>query len=127
MMKPKVYVETTIVSYLSALPNRDIVLAAHQQLTREWWARRDRTGLSSGGNAGADHLHARRTDGGMRMGRDPIVDEVRAIREAIAEGHGNDLKAIVAYFQRQDAASPVKGVSLPPKRLPDYERPRKAG
>ena len=41
-MKPKVYVETTIVSYLSALPSRDIVLAAHQQLTREWWARRER-------------------------------------------------------------------------------------
>ena len=39
-MKPKVYVETTIVSYLSASPSRDIVLAAHQQLTREWWARR---------------------------------------------------------------------------------------
>ena len=42
MMKPKVYVETTIVSYLSASPSRDIVLAAHQQLTREWWARRER-------------------------------------------------------------------------------------
>ncbi len=26
------------------------------------------------------------------MGRDPIVDEVRAIREAIAEEHGNDLR-----------------------------------
>ena len=39
-MNPKVYVETTIVSYLSAAPSRDIVLAAHQQLTREWWARR---------------------------------------------------------------------------------------
>lgn len=44
-MKPKVYVETTIVSYLSALPSRDIVLAAHQQLTREWWARRERFDL----------------------------------------------------------------------------------
>ena len=41
-MKPKVYVETTIVSYLAALPSRDIVVAAHQQLTREWWDRRDR-------------------------------------------------------------------------------------
>ena len=61
------------------------------------------------------------------MGRDPIVDEVRAIREAIAEEHGHDLKAIVAYFQRQDAASPIQGVSLPPKHLPDHERPRKAG
>lgn len=35
-MKSKVYVETTIVSYLAASPSRDIVLAAHQQLTREW-------------------------------------------------------------------------------------------
>ena len=44
-MKPKVYVETTIVSYLSALPSRDIVVAAHQELTREWWARRERFDL----------------------------------------------------------------------------------
>ena len=41
-MKPTVYVETTIVSYLAALPSRDIVLAAHQELTREWWSRRGR-------------------------------------------------------------------------------------
>lgn len=41
-MRAKVYVETTIISYLAALPSRDIVLAAHQQLTREWWDRRDR-------------------------------------------------------------------------------------
>ena len=61
------------------------------------------------------------------MSRDPIVDEVRAIREAIAKEHGNDLKAIVAYFQRQDAASAIKGVSLPPKHLPDLDRARKAG
>ena len=44
-MKSKVYVETTVVSYLSALPSRDIVLAAHQQLTREWWEHRDRFDL----------------------------------------------------------------------------------
>lgn len=41
-MKPKTYVETSIVSYLMARPNRDLVLAAHQQLTRDWWASRDR-------------------------------------------------------------------------------------
>jgi hypothetical protein len=41
-MKPKVYVETTIVSYLAAHPSRDLVTAAHQQITRDWWnARRD--------------------------------------------------------------------------------------
>jgi hypothetical protein len=32
-----VYIETTFVSYLTARPSRDIVLAAKQQTTREWW------------------------------------------------------------------------------------------
>ncbi|MBK9240554.1 MAG: type II toxin-antitoxin system VapC family toxin [Acidobacteria bacterium] len=39
-MKPKVYVETTVVSYLTAFPSRDLLLAAHQQVTRDWWAGR---------------------------------------------------------------------------------------
>jgi hypothetical protein len=39
-MKPKVYIETTIVSYLTARPSRDLVIAAHQQLTQEWWDQR---------------------------------------------------------------------------------------
>lgn len=32
-----VYVETTIPSYLAAKPSRDLVTAAHQQITHEWW------------------------------------------------------------------------------------------
>lgn len=41
-MKPKVYVETTIISYLAARPSRDLIVAARQQLTVEWWqSRRD--------------------------------------------------------------------------------------
>lgn len=39
-MKPRVYLETTIPSYLTAWPSRDLVRAAHQQLTREWWDQR---------------------------------------------------------------------------------------
>jgi hypothetical protein len=46
-MKPTVYVETTIPSYLTAWPSRDLVQAAHQQMTREWWARRDQFELYS--------------------------------------------------------------------------------
>lgn len=61
------------------------------------------------------------------MRRDPIVDEVRAIREAIAEEYGNDLKAIVAAFQQQDAATGAQSVSLPAKRLPEETPARQAG
>ena len=32
--------ETSSVSYLSARPSRDLVTAAHQQTTREWWENR---------------------------------------------------------------------------------------
>lgn len=37
---PKVYLETTILSYLTARPSRDLVVAGHQQLTRDWWDQR---------------------------------------------------------------------------------------
>lgn len=32
-----VYLETSVISYLVAAPSRDLVIAAHQQVTREWW------------------------------------------------------------------------------------------
>jgi hypothetical protein len=32
-----VYVETTIVSYLTGRPSREIVTLGHQQITRDWW------------------------------------------------------------------------------------------
>ena len=38
--KPKVYIETTIVSYLTARPSTDIVSQARQKLTHDWWQTR---------------------------------------------------------------------------------------
>lgn len=37
-MKRTVYVETSVVSYLTSRPSRDLIVAANQAITREWWA-----------------------------------------------------------------------------------------
>ena len=36
-MLPSVYIETTIPSYLAAWPSSDLVRAAHQKITKDWW------------------------------------------------------------------------------------------
>jgi hypothetical protein len=36
-MKPKVYLETSVLSYLCAKPSRDIIVAGHQRITWDWW------------------------------------------------------------------------------------------
>jgi hypothetical protein len=36
-MKKSVYIETSIVSYLTAKPSRDVRAAAWQQITSQWW------------------------------------------------------------------------------------------
>jgi len=37
MNKPSVYIETSIPSYITAKPSRDIVIAGKQEISREWW------------------------------------------------------------------------------------------
>jgi hypothetical protein len=39
-MCSKLYLETTIPSYLVGRPSRDLLVAAHQAITREWWESR---------------------------------------------------------------------------------------
>lgn len=36
-MRKTVYIETSIVSYLTAQPSRDLLAAAWQQITAQWW------------------------------------------------------------------------------------------
>ncbi len=36
-MKKRLYIETTVVSYFTAKPSRDIMVAGHQEATRELW------------------------------------------------------------------------------------------
>lgn len=45
-MNPTAYIETSVISYLTSRPSRDVVITAHQQVTREWWSNaRDRFDL----------------------------------------------------------------------------------
>ena len=39
-MKPTLYLETTIVSYYVARPTDKLIVAAQQELTRQWWEKR---------------------------------------------------------------------------------------
>jgi predicted nucleic acid-binding protein len=36
-MMERVYIETTFVSYLTARPSRELIVAGHQQITHDWW------------------------------------------------------------------------------------------
>jgi hypothetical protein len=48
---------------------------------------------------------------------DPIVEEVRAIRDEIAKEHNYDIDAIFQTLRRLDATSAVHHVSLPARRV----------
>lgn len=39
-MSEAVYIETSILGYLTARPSRDLVVAANIEITREWWDQR---------------------------------------------------------------------------------------
>ena len=36
-MKPRVYVETTVLGYLTSWPSGDLLVASRQKITRDWW------------------------------------------------------------------------------------------
>ena len=61
------------------------------------------------------------------MSRDPIVDEIRVHRMAIAQEHGNDLKAIITALRRKQGADGRRVVSFVAKAEPTKQAKRKAG
>lgn len=115
MANPKVYVETSVVSYLTASGSRDLILAAHQEITRGWWAARETFDIyisqfvldeASAGNpeAAARRLQALRgaplldvTDESVDLAARLVADgglpskaRVDALHVAVATVHGMD-------------------------------------
>lgn len=61
------------------------------------------------------------------MIRDPIVEEVRAIRDAFAKEHDYNVKSIVQALQQEEALGGRRVLSLQAKRLPARKQARQAG
>jgi hypothetical protein len=100
-LKPKVYLETTVISYLTASPSRDIVQAAHQQISREWWERREDFDLFA---SQAVITEAGRGDAGAAARRLAALDDIAILEvtedasrlaEAFIEQHALPAKAAV--------------------------------
>lgn len=60
-----------------------------------------------------------RTPGSLSSAADPVVEEVRAIRDAYARSLGYDPDAIVADLQARQAEHPQRLVERAPKPLDD--------
>ena len=91
-MKPKVYIETTIISYLTAWRSPQLVMAANQEATRNWWdEERDRFDLfvsqiviqeASAGDAAAAQ---RRLESISGLAELPITDEVSLLAKKLID------------------------------------------
>ena len=91
-MKPKVYVETTIISYLTAWRSPQLVMAANQEATRSWWdSERHRFDLFVSeaviqeASAGDPDAARRRLDAIEEFEELSITDEVRRLAQALID------------------------------------------
>jgi predicted nucleic acid-binding protein len=98
-MKPRAYIETSIVSYLTARPSRDLLRAAQQQVTRDWWTARETFDLfasqfvldeaaAGDGRAAADRLAALEDVALLE-----ITDDAVGLADTLVSGGGLPSKA----------------------------------
>ena len=85
---PLLYVETSILSYLAARRSRDIIRAARQQITRQWWQTRRAsfTAVTSGivleeASAGDSSVARRRLDRAKGIRELEITEEAIVLAE----------------------------------------------
>src|SRR5205809_4632029 len=80
-MKPKVYLETTIPSLLTAWPSRDVLIAGQQQATRDWWNdRRQRYEIFISGLVLAE---CRRGDASAARARDAVLKTCQVLEYTV--------------------------------------------
>ena len=89
-----VYIETSIISYLVARPSRDVVVLAHQELTRQWWnEQRDRFELFVSrlvldeAARGDPETAARRLEAIRGVPVLPITQESTELAQCLIEAH----------------------------------------
>ena len=107
-MLPSAYIETSVISYLTGRRNqRDLIVAAHQKLTREWWDNRRQEFTLYASAVVIEE--ARRGNEAMARARMAIIEQL----------HLADVNASA----REVAARLLLEVALPAKATP---RPRMA-
>src|SRR3990172_1485847 len=101
MEKKTVYIETSIISYLTARPSRDLLAAAWQQVTIDWWdTQRDRFDLYTSDivieevGRGDDLAISRRLETLAGIPLLAITDRVVALSEALVDAKALPQKAI---------------------------------
>jgi predicted nucleic acid-binding protein len=94
-MKKTVYIETSIPSYLTARPSRDIRVAAWQQITTQWWdeARADYDLFTSElvmveASAGNPEAARRRLEALQGIAELPIDQEAQALADRLVSQGG---------------------------------------
>ena len=115
-MKPRVYVETSVISYLTARPSRDLVMAAHQEVTRELPMHRAPSKYAKCVNRLAKSAlccaprlnYWRSTD----MLNDSIVEEIHAARAQLLSQHGGHLAAYFAALLQKQEQHPERYASF---------------
>lgn len=104
MPKPTVYVETSIISYLTALGSRDLVQAAHQEVTRSWWDSRDEFALYASqivideASAGDARAAIRRLEALDRIPLLDVTDEVAVLANRLVNDGGLPKRAQIDAF-----------------------------
>jgi len=99
-LKRRVYIETSVVSYLTARPSNDVIRAACQQITQLWW-NSGRTAVSSyispyvveEASAGDTKAAAERLEALRAIPVLPVAPEIPELAEFLLLGGGLPSKA----------------------------------